>query len=81
MELQMDLKAKPVAVFMSCLALCLVAAAWLVLELSFDGLLLADEPTYSATPGRDPVSAADTSSAAHGTSAGYPLPQHLIGID
>ena len=81
MEIQMDLKAKPVAVFMSCFALCLVAAAWLVFELSFDGLLLADESTYSATPGRDPVSAADTPSAAHGTSAAYPLPQHLIGID
>ena len=82
MQIQMDLKAKPVAVLISCLSLCVAGVACLVFELCFDDLLLADEPTYSATPGRSQTSAAKTSAAeAHRTSSAYPLPQHLIGID
>ncbi len=81
MEIQMDLRVKPVAVLISCLSLCLVAAASLVFGLCLDGLLLADESTYSATPGRSLISVAETATAVHGNSAAYPLPQHLIGID
>ena len=81
MELQMALRAKPVAVFVGYLSLCLVAAAWLIFELGIDGQLFADEPLYSARPARDPASTAAKLTEAHGSSTAYPLPQHLIGID